>query len=437
VSQRPVSQPAESQPPARQFAGSQPAGDQPKLIPVDDHLAGILAGIRPLDPAELGLAEAGGAVLAEDVTAAHPLPSFDNSAMDGYAVRAADIAGADAGHPVCLPVAGVVAAGDTGDHAVPAGSCLRITTGARLPGGADAIVPVEWTDGGTGKVTISRAPEPGNAIRRAGEDLREGAPVLGGGTRLGPAQLGLLAAAGRGSARVRPRPRVAVFSTGNELAEPGTGIVPGQIYDSNSYMLAAAARQAGCPASRYDPVADTPEALLAALEARLPDADALITSGGVSMGGEHDVVKDVLSRIGTVAFSKVAMHPGSPQGFGVIGAPGRAPVPVFTLPGNPVSAFVSFQVFVLPALNAMQGVGQQARPGFRATLAGPVKSPPGRRSFLRGRLGRGDSGPLVTPLSGQGSHQLANLAWADTLIVVPEQVTEMTQGEVAEVIPLP
>jgi molybdopterin molybdotransferase len=357
--------------------------------------------------------------------------------MDGYAVRAADVAGADRGHPVSLPVAGVVAAGDTGDHDVAAGSCLRITTGARLPAGADAIVPVEWTDGGTGKVTITRAPEPGNAIRRTGEDLRDGAPVLGRGTRLGPAQLGLLAAVGRGGARVRPRPRVAVFSTGNELTGPGTDLTPGQIYESNSYMLAAAARQAGCPATRHDPVADNPAALMSSIEDRLADTDALITSGGVSMGGEHDVVKDVLSRIGTVRFAKVAMHPGSPQGFGVIEAPGRSPVPIFTLPGNPVSAFVSFWVFVRPALNAMQGLSQQPGPGFRATLAGPVTSPPGKRSFLRGRLSRGDAGPLITPLSGQGSHQLANLAWADALIIVPEQVTEMARGEIAEVVSLP
>jgi molybdopterin molybdotransferase len=424
------------------------------VISVDDHLAAILWEIRPLAPVKLGLAEAEGAVLAEDVTAAHPLPSFDNSAMDGYAVHSGDVASADDDHPVTLPVAAEVTAGDTGDYVVAAGTCARITTGARLPAGADAVVPVEWTDGATGgtdggtgggtaKVTIRRAPEPGNAIRRRGEDLPQGASVLGSGTRLGPPQLGLLAAAGLGTALVRPRPRVAVFSTGNELAEPGAPVVPGRIWDSNSYMLAAAARQAGCLASRRDAVADDPAALMAAIDAQVPHADALITSGGVSMGGEHDVVKDVLSRAGSVRFSKVAMHPGSPQGFGAVGAPagpaaqpGDRAVPIFTLPGNPVSAYVSFRIFVVPALNAMQGMKTEPALLIPATLTGPLRSPPGKRSFLRGQLTGGDAGPQVLPLSGQGSHQLAALARSNALIVVPEQVTEMAEGDVADVISL-
>ena len=447
------------------------------MISVDEHLAGILSGIRPLDPVEVALAEAEGAVLAEDVTAAHPLPSFDNSAMDGYAVRRDDLAGADDQHPVSLPVAGQVTAGDTGACTVAPGTVVAITTGARLPAGADAIVPVEWTDGGTGTVTIRRAPEPAHAIRRRGEDLREGGPVLSAGTRVGPVQLGLLAAAGRATARVRRPPRVSVFSTGNELTEPGTAIVPGRIWDSNSYMLAAAARQAGFPARRHGAVEDDPHALVAAIEDQLGQADALITSGGVSMGGEHDVVKAVLSRIGSVRFSRVAIHPGTPQGFGLIsgpvggsiggpadafadgpadasadgpaggqravsggdegGSPGRDAVPIFTLPGNPVSAYVSFRIFVLPALNAMQGTREPPAPLIPATLTGPLKSPPGKRSFLRGQLARGDAGPQVTPLSGQGSHQLASLAWANALIVVPEQVTEMAEGDVAQVMSLP
>jgi molybdopterin molybdotransferase len=434
------------------------------MISVEAHLGGILSQIRPLDPVERGIGEAEGTVLAEDVTAEHPLPSFDNSAMDGYAVRSDDLAGASDDHPVTLPVLGEVAAGDTGAYTVSAGMCVRITTGARLPAGADAIVPVEWTDGGgAAKVTIRRAPEPGHAIRRQGEDLQPGAAVLGGGTRIGPMQLGLLAAAGRGRLRVRPQPRVVVFSTGNELAEPGTPIVPGRIWDSNSFMLAAAARQAGCVAYRHGPVADDPRALVAAIEDQLGRADALITSGGVSMGGEHDVVKDVLSRIGSVRFGKVAIHPGSPQGFGMIASAGGrlsdgspaeaapsgggpaessqpgegAPIPIFTLPGNPVSAYVSFQIFVLPALNAMQGMAPQPAPLVRAALTGPLRSPPGKRSFLRGQLEHGQSGARVTPLSGQGSHQLAALASANALIVVPEEVTEMAGGDVANVLSLP
>ena len=435
------------------------------MISVDDHLAQILAEIQPLGPVELSLAEAEGAVLAEDVTAAHPLPSFDNSAMDGFAVRSADVAGADGEHPVSLPVAAEIAAGDTGDYTVSAGTCARITTGARLPAGADAIVPVEWTDGGSpgpggtpgadgtpgggtpgggtpgaeggsAKVTIRRAPEPGHAIRCRGEDLREGGTVLSSGTRLGPPQLGLLAASGRGTATVRPGPRIAVFSTGNELAPPGTPVVPGRIWDSNSYMLAAAARQAGFTSWRREAVADDPAALVAAIEAQAAQADALITSGGVSMGGEHDVVKDVLSRAGSVHFGKVAMHPGSPQGFGMISGP-AGPVPIFTLPGNPVSAYVSFRIFVVPALNAMQGMETPPPLLIPARLTGPLNSPAGRRSFLRGQLASGDDGPEVTPLSGQGSHQLASLARANAFIVVPEQVTDMAEGDIANVMSLP
>ena len=217
---------------------------------VEEHLAEVLATISPLPPAMLGLAEAEGGVLTEDVTAGTPLPSFDNSAMDGYAVQARDIEGASDAAPVTLPVTGEIAAGDTGSHQVTPGSCARIMTGALLPPGADAVVPVEWTDGGTTRAEFRRPAAPGNAVRRRGDDVAKGDVLLTAGTRVGPVQLALLAAAGVGSALVRPRPRVAVISTGNELAEPGTPIIPGRIWESNSFMLAAAARQAGAVAHR-------------------------------------------------------------------------------------------------------------------------------------------------------------------------------------------
>jgi molybdopterin molybdotransferase len=446
----------------------------PDLVSVEAHLAEILGTVRPLAPSEVNLADALGLVLAEDVTAGCPLPSFDNSAMDGYAVRVQDVATASEENPVTLPVVAEVAAGDTGVYALPEGTSIRIMTGAMLPHGAEAVVPVEWTDGGTIRVTIRGKAGPGHAVRLAGEDAKAGEVLLAEGTRLHPMHIAVIAAAGRGSVRVRPRPRVAVLSTGNELADPGTPIVPGRIWDSNSFMIAAAAREAGCVAYRQAILPDNPEQLLPAIEDQLVRADLMITTGGVSMGGEHDVVKAALRELGTITFRKVAMQPGMPQGFGTIalsaipapdGEPRRGSglagtvrravrrgkgaleqaaagtlepyeqVPIFTLPGNPVSAFVSFQVFVRPALGALQadpGLGLDA---IRAELAGTLRSPPGRRSFLRGVLD--PASKKVTPLTGQGSHQVATLGRANALIVVPEWVVQMDQGEDAEVLVLP
>jgi molybdopterin molybdotransferase len=423
--------------------GPAPRTEQAALQSVDSYLAEVLAAIRPLPPCELGLEDADGAVLAEHVAAAWPLPPFDNSAMDGYAVLAADIAAATPDHPVTLPVRGEVAAGDTGRRNLAPGTCIRIMTGALLPSGADAVVPVEWTDGGaadastgpdgsTERVTIRRAPEPGNAIRRAGGDAAPGDVLLTEETRLGPLQLGLLAAAGRGTVTARPRPRVTVISTGNELAEPGQPVTPGRIWESNSFMLAAAARQAGCTARRNPIVPDRRQAVLAAIEDALPHADLLVTTGGVSMGGEHDVVKAALSDLGTVTFRKIAMQPGMPQGFGLVGADAT---PIFTLPGNPVSAYVSFQLFVRPAVSVLQNRTSERLPRTRAVLAAPVRSPQNRTSFLRGILNAEDG--TITPVSGQASHQLASLARANALIIVPEPVTEMPAGSEVDVLVLP
>jgi molybdopterin molybdotransferase len=402
------------------------------LVSIDAHRADILDTIRPLPPTQLGITEAEGSVLAEDITASRPLPPFDNSAMDGYALIAADTAGAAKDAPVTLRVTGEVAAGDTGAYAVTPGTCLRITTGAKLPGGADAVVPVEETDGGIVQVAIRLAVEPGDAVRYSGGDAREGDVLLARGTRLGPMQIAVLASSGRARAEVFPRPRVAVFSTGDELTEPGQPLAPGKIWDSNSFMLAAAAREAGCLAFRHGPVPDNPREILAAIEHQLLRADLLITSGGVSMGGKHDVVKDTLSRLGTIQFRKVAMQPGMPQGFGTIG---EDSTPIFTLPGNPVSAYVSFQIFVLTALGALQGQPDRQLPSVQATVTGPLRSPPGRRSYMRGVLNRADG--TVTPLSGQGSHQVATLGRANALIVVPEWAVHIKEGDDVEVLCLP
>ena len=400
------------------------------LVPVEAHLADVLAAVRPMIPVRLGLEEAEGGVLTEDAAALCPLPPFDNSAMDGYAVRASDVAAA-ADAPVVLPVAGQVPAGDTRTLTLAPGTSARIMTGALLPAGADAVVPVEWTDGGTERVAISQPAPVGHAIRRSGDDVAEGDVMVAAGTLLGPAQIGLLAAGGHELVRVRPRPLAAVVATGDELTDPGSPLEPGRIWDSNSYMLAAAVRQAGGRARRHR-VKDDLVTVVTALEELSASADLLITSGGVSMGGEHDAVKAALTGYADVTFRKVAMQPGMPQGFGVFG-PDRTPV--FTLPGNPVSTFVSFQLFVRPVLQALQGLPPVPLPTRQAILAGAVRSPEGRRSFLRGVLDA-EAGRVV-PLIGQASHQLGVLARANALIVVPEQTVRMEEGEQVDVVSLP
>ncbi|MGD0607099.1 MAG: gephyrin-like molybdotransferase Glp [Streptosporangiaceae bacterium] len=446
---------------------SEPEGsEQPTLTSVEGHLADILATVRALAPTELSLGDVLGLVLAEDVAASQPLPSFDNSAMDGYAVRVADVASASKDQPVTLPVVAEVAAGDTGAYSLAPGTSIRIMTGAMLPHGTEAVVPVEWTDGGSARVQIRGQADLGHAIRLAGGDAKAGEVLVTEGTRLRPMHIAVIAAAGRGTVRVRPRPRVVVLSTGDELTEPGAPIMPGRIWDSNSFMIAAAAREAGASAYRQAILPDNPEDVLPAIEDQLIRADLMITTGGVSMGGEHDVVKAALQRLGTIAFRKVAMQPGMPQGFGTIAptaaaepaaksrrgligrladrgevtesaaAPGAAErVPILTLPGNPVSAYVSFQVFARPALGALQACDGLGLEQIQAELTGPLRSPPGRRSFLRGVLDR--PAGRVTPLTGQGSHQVATLGQANALIVVPEPVVQMAAGDLATVMVLP
>ncbi|MFC5830607.1 gephyrin-like molybdotransferase Glp [Nonomuraea insulae] len=392
---------------------------------VDAHLAEILATVRPLAPLELELEQALGATLAEDVSSPVPLPPFDNSAMDGYAVRAEDLSEV----PVRLPVIDDVAAGSVELRAVGPGHAIRIMTGALLPAGADAVVPVEWTDGGTVTVQIDRRAEAGNAIRRAGEDVQAGEIVLKAGTVIGPAQLGIIAGVGRRRVWARPRPRVVVISTGAELVEPGGTLAPGQIWESNSYTLTAAVREAGAEGFRAGSVGDDPAVLLDRLDTHLVRADAVITSGGVSMGA-YEPVKEALSPLGTVRFEKVAMQPGMPQGFGVLG---EDQVPIFALPGNPVSSFVSFMLFVRPALDKMRGLPGGMPETVTARVTGPLRSPFGRRSYLRGVLAADGA---VSPVHGQGSHQLAALASANALIVVPEDVTEVDAGSMVEVVRL-
>jgi molybdopterin molybdotransferase len=391
---------------------------------VDEHLASVLTNLGPLPELEVNLLDAHGCVLAEDVISRRALPSFDNSSMDGYAVRSQDVASASPDSPVTLPVIGDIAAGSSGVYTVQSGLCVRIMTGAQMPVGADAVVPVEWTDGGVASVRIDRAPSPDQHIRHAGEDVEAGETVLTAGSALGAPQVGLLAALGRARVLVRPRPRVVIFSTGNELVDVGVEPGQAQLNESNSYTLAAAVREVGGIAYRIGILPDDPVHLLPLIEDQLVRADLVITTGGVSAGA-YDTVKAVLSRLGTVEFVKVAMQPGMPQGFGVVGPDAT---PIFTLPGNPVSAYVSFEVFVRPAIRRMLGVTPLYRPLVRATLTTAVTSPEGKRSYLRGRMEVREGVYTVDPVGGAGSHLVADLALANAFIVVPEHVTEIPVG---------
>ncbi|MGW6912813.1 molybdopterin molybdotransferase MoeA [Kitasatospora sp. NPDC054939] len=508
---------------------------------VDEHLADVLAGIGPLPVIELQLLDAQGCRLAEDVVADGDLPAFDNSSMDGYAVRTADTAGATDQYPSVLAVVGDIAAGAGELPRVGPGQAARIMTGAPVPPGAEAVAPVEWTDGGTGtglaadamtargtggrpgtsgaagapaasgpsgvpgssaasdapgssgssgssgasgafdeeEVRVLRPVTEGAHIRRRGSDVRAGTKVLDAGTLLGPTQLGLLAAIGRATVKVHPRPRVVVISTGSELVPPGEPVGPGRIPDSNSFTLTAAARDAGAIAYRVGGVPDDPEVLRAVLDEQLGRADLIVTSGGVSVGA-YDVVKEALQPsapqggavgsegaagedaggaasgapagagasagagtsagaaagagaggdYGRVDFRKLRMQPGKPQGFGRVG-PGRG-VPLLALPGNPVSSYISFELFVRPLIRTMLGATDIHRPTVRATCPAALRSPAGRRQFLRGRYTA--EGATVTPVGGEGSHLVGALARANCLIVVDEDTVEVPVGSEVQVV---
>jgi molybdopterin molybdotransferase len=402
------------------------------MISVDAHLQRILETVQPLGSLDLTLADAHGCILDEPVAAEFPLPPFDNSAMDGYAVRSSDVAAASEQSPVAMPVIGDIAAGTTTAYSVQPGLCVRIMTGAPMPPGADAVVPLESTDGGVAQVTITAPAPVGQHVRPAGSDAAAGTEVLARGAHLGATQVGLLAAVGRDRVRVRPRPRVVVLSTGSELVDPGSPLSFGKIYDSNSTLLTAAAREAGAIAFRVGIVPDDPGTLLNTLEDQLIRADAIVTSGGVSVGA-YDVVKEVLTRVGSVQFDKVAMQPGMPQGFGTIGPDNT---PFFGLPGNPVSSYVSFEVFVRPALRRMIGVEPLSRPVVRARVSEPLRSPAGRRSYLRAFLSVEQGAYVVRPVGHPGSHLIASLAAANALIVVPEGVSEVAAQAAVSVVML-
>lgn len=392
--------------------------DPSSLVPLVDQRREVLRQVRPLEPIDLALLEAHGCVLAQDVIARENIPAFANSAMDGFAIRAEAV---DEG--ATLAIVGEVAAGSVTDRTVGPGEAIGIMTGASLPSGANAVVPIEDVVLRGEHVTLSRTVTPGANVRPVGESARKGETILRRQRVLGAADVGMLAAAGFASVRVHPRPRVAVISTGDELVEPGEPLGPGKIRDANSYTLTAAARDAGASSFRQMFVRDDPDALTDAFDGALASADLVVTSGGVS-AGRYDFVAVVLAEIGSVEFRKVAMKPGMPQAFGFVSG-----VPVFGLPGNPVSAWVSFEIFVRPAIRRLQGRQDLNRPRVAAVLDEPIRSSAHRTEFVRVRLRRQRDGWHAAPTGAQGSGILRSVVDADGLAEIAPQVRAVRPGQ--------
>ena len=396
---------------------------------VSEHQRVVSQLISARPAANVGLADSLGLVLADDVIAPLSLPVFDNSAMDGYAVRVEDVIGADPANPVKLPVAEDIPAGRTDLLTLAPGTAHRIMTGAPMPSGATAVIAVESTDAGIDTVTISASAKPGQHIRGAGGDVTIGSTVLRAGDTVTPAALGLVAALGLGELAVIPRQRVLVISTGSELVAAGTALQPGQIYESNAVMLAAAVSDAGAEVVAILTCDDDVARFTALLDSHAGQTDLIITSGGVSAGA-YEVVKDALGGGSGpdrgVEFIKVAMQPGMPQGAGR--TPGGSAI--VTLPGNPVSALVSFEVFIRPALRAAMNFPQPNRPHRTAVLAEDLTSPSGKRQFRRGVYNPADG--TVVSYGPPASHHLRWLASANCLLDIAEDITELAAGEQVE-----
>ena len=393
------------------------------MLTYDQALAQILAQVTPLEPVQMLLFDSLGLVLAEDIVAPIDLPPFANSSMDGFAVRAEDVQVV----PAMLPISGDIPAGVASVPKLLPGTALRIMTGAPLPPGADAVVPVEETETQGQSVVILTAAQQGQCIRPAGEDVKMGSIVVTTGSRLRPAEIGMCAAVGRMSVRTYPRPRVAIISTGDELVEPGQTLQSGQIYNSNAYSLAAQVSEAGGIVTHQLHAKDTPDALRAAFDLCV-GADILLTSGGVSVG-DYDYVKAVLAERGTVDFCRVAIRPGKPLAFGQWGK-----TLFFGLPGNPVSSMVTFELFVRPALRQMAGHTHPLRQTISARLTEEAAHHPGRQSYLRAVVTCDDNGYTVRPVAQQGSGMLRSMVTANALLIMPSKTAVISAGETATVL---
>ena len=392
------------------------------LISVEEARERVLAAVNPLAPLQLPLTDAYGCVAARNMVAAFDLPEFPSSAMDGFAVRAADVADATPDSPAELSLVGKAMIGHRPEVTVGMGEAVQIATGAPIPAGADCVVPVENSQTQDVTVQLFEAPPAGRHIRPAGEDVTEGQVLVSGGKRLGAPELGLLANAGHATPLVHPRPRVVVLSTGDELIPPTETPDFGQVRDSNAYTIFGALREAGAMPVLAGIVADDVEQLKETVFAYEIQADAFISSGGVSVG-ERDVVKAAFYRRGDVDFFKVAMQPGMPQGFGQV--EGK---PYWGLPGNPVSVFVSFEQFVRPAILKMMGRTKLTRPEVTATLTQDVSGPKGKLQFARVLIERTREGWQATPTGARGSNLISTVVRANGLAMIPAGIEVAPSG---------
>ena len=408
-----------------------PQPDRGQLRSMQAHRQYLLSCVTPLRPFRQHILDAVGLNICEDIIATIDLPRFDNSAMDGYAVRAEDVTEAAQDAPLSLPVVGEIAAGKAALHRLSPGTAMKIMTGAPVPLGADTIVPYENTDRGASDVKIFAPSLVGQHIRRIGEDIKVGTRLFREGDHLGPRDIGVLAGIGLDKVQVRPRPRVVVISTGSELVDPGQELTnEQQIFDSNSYLLAAAAKAAGAQVFRVGQVSDDRNELKRLIADQLLRADLILTTGGVSQG-DFDIVKAVMPEMGACDFAQVAMQPGKPQGFGLIG---HDRVPMIMLPGNPVSAFVSFEAFVRPVIRKLMGARPYVRTVVKCEAARDINSIPGRLQLARGIIRAGRSGNWQVELAGgHGSHLLADLARSNGLVILPEDTEFVSAGQEVDV----
>lgn len=399
---------------------------------VSEHLTRILdVAVRPA-PVRVAIADAQGLRSAEEVVAARPLPVFDQAAIDGYAVRSVDVAGASEAAPITVPVVGEIAAGSRQPLRLQPGQAVRVAAGAPLPTLADAVAPVGWTDAGAARLTVRRSVPSAGFVRRVGEDVQSGDVAVREGDVVGSAQVAMLAAAGRDKLLVHPRPRVSVISVGDELVEVSRSASSGQVADVCSHALVAAAREAGAETNRARTVGGSADEIRGAVEDLLPASEVVVVCG-VGGGATAAEARSGLAELGGIDDTRIAMHPGSAQGYGRLGPDA---VPVFLFPSHPSTALVLFEVFVRPLLRL--ALGQEPRRRTRsARLTSPVVSPAGRRSYLPARLLREDAGGelLAQPLGVSGAHLLAVLAEVNALAVVPEEVTELTVGEQIDLVP--